>query len=378
MPRDRIIVFDKEAARERVIAPLLDELRLQGNFRQPTEVVRINGHAKAPGDYPLEPGMRVSDLIRAGGSLGDAAFGAAAELTRYAVKGGEARQTELIPIDLAAVLRGDPNADLLLRPFDSLSIKGMPEWGEPEAIELLGEVRFPGSYEIRRGETLRSVLDRAGGLTPYAFAQGAVFTREELKLREQQQLDLLADRLQNDLATLALQGVAANQAQAAGALSVGQSLLSQLRTAEAVGRLVIDVRVAMNAPQGSTDDVVLHGGDKLMVPKLRQEVTVLGEVQNSTSHLYRRGLARDEYVALSGGATRKADKDRVYVVRADGSVVTSDSSRWFSGGGNVRMQPGDTVVVPLDTERLPALPFWQAVTQILYNVAISVAAISSF
>jgi polysaccharide biosynthesis/export protein len=68
----------------------------------------------------------------------------------------------------------------------------------------------------------------------------------------------------------------------------------------------------------------------------------------------------------------------VYVVRADGSVVTSDSSRWFRGGGNVRMHPGDTVVVPLDTERLPALPFWQAVTQILYNVAVSVAAVGSF
>jgi hypothetical protein len=83
-------------------------------------------------------------------------------------------------------------------------------------------------------------------------------------------------------------------------------------------------------------------------------------------------------VALSGGATRKADDQRTYVVRASGSVVSSDRSHWFSRGGQVAMKPGDTVVVPLDTERLPTLPFWQAVTQILYNLAIAAAAVNSF
>jgi polysaccharide export outer membrane protein len=377
MPRDRIIVFDKEAGRERVIGPLLDELRLQGNLNQPTEVVRIGGGAKAPGDYPLEPGMRVGDLVRAGGSLQDAAFGAEAELIRYEVKGGDKRVTELIKIDLAAAMRGDPGANLPLRPFDSLTIKGMPEWTERQTIELVGEVRFPGRYEIRRGETLKSVLMRAGGLTPYAFPVGSVFTREELRLREQEQLDSLATRLQGDLSTLALQAVAANQSQAGAALSVGQSLLTQLRSAKAVGRLVIDVEHVMKLAEGSSADIILHGGDRLIVPKLRQEIMVLGEVQNATSHLHQPGLTRDDYILLSGGLTRKADRDRVYVVRANGSVVAS-SGRWFASGDRGGMQPGDAVVVPLDTERLPTLPFWQAVTQILYNVAISVAAVNSF
>jgi protein involved in polysaccharide export with SLBB domain len=107
-------------------------------------------------------------------------------------------------------------------------------------------------------------------------------------------------------------------------------------------------------------------------------VTVIGEVQNSTSHFFRAELGRDDYVGLSGGITRKADRGRIYVVRADGSVVASESSRWFSRAAQVQMRPGDTVVVPLDTERLPALPLWQAVTQILYNLAVSVAAVNSF
>ena len=104
-----------------------------------------------------------------------------------------------------------------------------------------GGARFPGRYAIKRGETLKAVIGRAGGLTDFAFPEGSVFTRVELKRREQEQLDMLAERMQRDLALLALQGAAANQAGAGGALSVGQSLLGQLHGAKAVGRLVIDL-----------------------------------------------------------------------------------------------------------------------------------------
>jgi len=377
MPRDRITVFDLESGRDRIIRPLLDDLRLQSTIARPTEVVSVDGRVKVPGDYPLEPGMTVSDLIRAGGSLSDAAYGGKAELTRYKVVNGDSRRTELVQIDLAAVMRGDATANILLEPFDSLSIKEVPEWGDQEQVTLLGEVRFPGRYSIKRGETLRSVIGRAGGLTEYAFPEGSVFTRDELKVREQKQLDLLATRLQNDLVTLALQGAAANQTQAGMALTVGQSLLVQVRTSEAVGRLVIDLPRAMRAQAGSGADIILRNGDRLIVPKYQQEVTVIGEVQTATSHLYRPELARDDYIGLSGGATRRADRDKIYVVRASGSVVANEGSRWFSRG-SVDIKPGDTVVVPLDTERLPALPFWQAVTSIIYNLAISAAAVHSF
>ena len=101
-------------------------------------------------------------------------------------------------------------------------------------------------------------------------------------------------------------------------------------------------------------------------------------MQNTTSHFYRENSARDDYIGLSGGMTRKADTGRIYIVRADGSVVSSESSGWFRRSGQVAMRPGDTIVVPLDTERMPALPLWQAVTPILYNLAIAAAAVNSF
>jgi protein involved in polysaccharide export with SLBB domain len=377
LPRDRIIVFDTTSSRDQIIAPLLEEMRRQSRIDQPSQVVRIDGRVKARGDYPLEVQMHVSDLLRAGGGLQDAAYGSKAELTRYRI-GPDGRQTQLVDVDLAAIMSGDQSADLQLQPFDFLNIKEVPEWSEQEQVTLLGEVRFPGIYPIQRGETLHSVLNRAGGLTALAFANGSVFTRRELRDREQQQMDRLAERLQSDLATTALQAAAANQGQAGQALAVGQSLLDQLKTSKAVGRLVIDLDGVMKSGVGSPADVVLREGDQLLIPKQKQEVTVIGEVQNTTSHFYREHLTRDDYIDLSGGVTRKADRKRIYIVRADGSVVSSENSGWFRRSGQVAMRPGDTVVVPLDTERIPALPLWQAVTGILYNLAIAAAAVNSF
>jgi protein involved in polysaccharide export with SLBB domain len=384
-PRDKIIVFDLSASRERIVAPVIRDLELEASPDHPAQVVSIDGKVKAPGRYPLEPSMRVSDLIRAGGSLEDSAFGGEAELTRYEVVNGSARQTSLIPIDLAAVRRGDLAADVRLKPYDVLVIKVVPQWEEPGTIELAGEVRFPGTYPIHRGETLSAVLQRAGGLTDLAFEEGAVFIREELKRREKEQIDLLTNRLQSDLAALSLEAVAAGAATsnsngAAGAttgLAVGQQLISQLRDTKPVGRLVINIDRVIKGRVGGPEDVIVRDGDRLLVPKVSQEITILGEVQSPTSHVYQAGLTRDDYIAKSGGATQKADRKRIYIVRANGDVVTGERSGWFRRTQSIEMRPGDTIVVPLDTERIRALPLWQSVTTIIYNLAVALLAVRS-
>jgi polysaccharide export outer membrane protein len=376
-PRDRITVFDLASRRDQVIQPLLDELRVQGTSGQPTETVHVGGQVKVPGEYPLEPGMRVSDLIRAGGGTADSAYSGQAELTRYSVVAG-ARQTQLTDVDLGAAMRGDPAANVPLQAFDTLTVREVPLWGTEESVTLSGEVRFPGTYSIRRGETLKSVIDRAGGLTAYSFPQGSVFTRESLRKREQEQLDLLADQMERSVTSFALGGaVGAGQTSGASTLGLAQALLVQLHQTKAVGRMVIDLPRLMREQAGATDDVVVRGGDKLVVPRFEQQVTVLGEVHNSTSLLYNPRLSRDDYIAQSGGMTRRADRGQIYVVRADGSVVGAPGGGWFRRSGSGDIKPGDTIVVPLDVEHLPPLPLWQAVTTILYNVAIAVAAVHS-
>ena len=119
--------------------------------------------------------------------------------------------------------------------------------------------------------------------------------------------------------------------------------------------------------------ITLRAGDRLIVPRMTQEVSVLGEVQNPTSHVYRARLTRDDVIALSGGFTSRADKKRAYVVRADGSVIGGKG--WWFRSNNVPVGPGDSVIVPLDAEKMRALPMWTAITTIIYNLAVSVAAI---
>jgi protein involved in polysaccharide export with SLBB domain len=229
------------------------------------------------------------------------------------------------------------------------------------------------------------VLHRAGGLTDLAFADGAVFIREELKKREKDQLELLANRLQGDLAALSLEAVissgATNSNNGAGAaaqsLQVGQQLMSQLRDTKPVGRLVVDIGRVVKGPKGVPDDVVIRDGDKLLVPKQNREITILGEVQSPTSHVFRTGLTRDDYIAKSGGTTQKADRKRIYVVRANGDVVSGERAGWFRRSQSTEIHPGDTIVVPLDTERVRSLPVWQAVTTIIYNLAVALLAVHS-
>jgi polysaccharide biosynthesis/export protein len=381
MPRDQITVFDLSSSRDRIIQPILDDLRMESTSEQPQQVVTVDGRVNVPGQYPLEPGMTVADLIRAGGGLADAAYAAKAELTRYVVVAGGTRRTELIGVDLAGALRGKPADNVELQPYDVLSVKEVSQWSNQESITLIGQVRFPGTYSIKPGETLKSVIERAGGLTQYAFPQGAVFTRVELRQREQQQMNDLAQRMKVELGVLALRAVATssggNTGNAESALIVGRTLLQQLQAEKAVGRLVINLPRIVRGPADSPYDVVLRNGDELIVPRFEQEVTVIGEVQDPTSHLYNPSLSRDDYIRLSGGFTAQADKKRVYVVRADGSVVANEGSRWFSRGSNIEIKPGDTIVVPINAEQMLPLPFWQAITGILYNVAIAVAAVHS-
>lgn len=371
-PRDTITVFDLEFGRQRVVAPLLEELELQSGFGRPNPIVSVSGQVRAPGPYPLEAGMRVSDLIRAGGGLAEEAYALRAEVVRYEIVDNEYRRTEIMDVNLASAMRGDSSADISLAEHDDLRISGLPQWDTQWSVTLDGEVKFPGIYRIRRGESLAEILERAGGLTDAAFPEGAVFLRESLRIREQEQIETLAQRLEADITSMSLETLDTTGSEA---LTTGRELLTQLRSTEAVGRLVIDL---VQIAQGADVAVELRDGDRLLVPKQAQEVTVIGETQQNTSHLFMPGLTRADYIEMSGGLTRRADKRLIYVVRANGAVVTGGRSRWFGRAAGTDIRPGDTIVVPLETDRVRPLTFWTGVTQILYQAAIAVAAIETF
>ena len=379
MPRDRITVFNLTASRAQIIQPILHAIRAESTAEQPEQVVTVKGEVNVPGQYPLEPDMRVAALIRAGGGLANGAYTGRAELTQYYVGPRGVRHTEIYPISLAKALAGNPQDNVVLQPYDVLTVAKVSQWGRQPTVTLRGQVRFPGTYTIRPGETLKSVIERAGGLTKWAFPQGAVFTRVELKRHEQHEMNRLAQRMRIELGVLALRASVTSTGGAPGAAAntmiVAKSLLSELKSEQAVGRLVINLPRIMRKPADSPYDVVLRNGDELIVPKFEQEVTVIGEVEDPTSHLYQPGLSRSAYIRMSGGFTSQAAPDKVYVVEANGSVVRRTGGSWWFSQSGTSIKPGDTIVVPINAEKMLPLPFWQAVTGILYNVAIAAAAV---
>jgi protein involved in polysaccharide export with SLBB domain len=313
--------------------------------------------------------MRVTDLIRAGGFLRESAYAEEAELARYVEGETQTRETRLISIDLAAALRGDAGADIDLQPHDVLTIREKPLWRDLEEFKIEGEVQFPGPYPIRRGETLSSLLERAGGLTDLAFPDGAIFLRDELRLREQAQIDELTSRLESEVEA---------SAESVADLNVKSVLLDRVRETQATGRLVIDLAAVLAGNRDSSVDIEVQDGDRLLIPRRSRTVTIIGEVQFPTTYVYEAGISRNAYIAKSGGLAVQADKKRIYIVRADGSVVASSRSLFNKSRDVKAMRPGDTIVVPIQPDSMSALSFWTSVTTIIYNIGVAAAAVASF
>jgi len=368
LPRDTVYLFSIHDNRRAVLDPLLKQVRAQSRPDRLEREVTIEGSVHHPGRYPFAPGMRLGQLLNAGGGLTDKAFTLEAELTRYSASDGKERKQETTVISLVGTLAADGKNDPELKPYDQVVIRRIPNWTGEGYISIQGNVSFPGRYPIAPGEKLSSVLKRAGGVTPNGFARGALFLRDSVRVREQQFLDRVARELEEQILLASAQQpeVAKDKKES---LVDAQALLKQIRATKAVGRVAIRLDDIIKGDEDQ--DVTLQDGDALLVPLRPSEVTVTGQVYFPTSHLYVKGGSRDDYVAKSGGVTERGNGGDVYVVHADGSV--SAGGGWFSF--SPRIGPGDTVVVPYKIDRVSALKVVGDVTQILYQLAVAAAAL---
>jgi len=368
---DQIVVFDKFKSRKFAIAKILSDLQRQSTPEKPAAVFSIAGQVNANGTYPLDTNMHVSDAIRAGGGLKDSAYRRSAELTRFQIINGEKRVTSVIRIDLQSVIGGNAESDIVLQPYDQLNIQVTPGWNKNESVQLVGEVQFPGTYTITPGETLSSVIKRAGGFTNLAFLKGAIFTREDLRRREAEQKSKLLIDLRASMASQAAAVDKSNPLSAA-TLASSQAALQQLEQVEPLGRMVIDLPELSKTGRLSNKDVTLRNNDRLVVPRMTEEVTILGEVQNQTAVQFYPGLTKNRAIADAGGFTRRADKSNTYVIRANGQVVTVNHSFY---GKNQALEPGDSVIVPTDVASMNPLVRWSTISQMVFQFATTAASL---
>lgn len=358
---DTIFIFDFESDRSQLLKGPIDLLKTQSQFQERQKVVGISGSVRFPGNYPLSDDMRAKDLITLAGGLTESALGTQGEITRYDFSQNMERVVTHVAVNL-----NDPSVEL--QPADTLQIKQIPLWKNKETVSVQGEVMFPGTYSILPGETLMDVLTRAGGLTPHAHAEGANFSRKDLRELEDARIQDLKKTVESDLAASAT-------TQETGKKNIdiaeGQRLLRSLETSKAGGRLVIDLPLIIKSP--TDHDFQLEDGDILTIPRYKPSVTVVGEVQFPTSHFYNAKLDAKDYIDNSGGTKKNADTARIYVVKANGIVINPKSGWMKKNKGKIN--PGDTIVVPLETDKKDPLEIWAKASQIIYQMALGAAAV---
>ena len=184
--KDRILIFSdagkvkggeegRNFTRESLFSPVLQRLKTQASPANPQQTIRISGPVRYPGEYPMPATRNLSDAVFVAGGLKDSASMYQAEVARYTIDDNGVGQTRILNVNLADAMAGNTNLQLESR--DRILIKSIPDFARIRTVELKGEVRYPGQYTFRDGETLKEVLERAGGLTANAFPKGAVFSR---------------------------------------------------------------------------------------------------------------------------------------------------------------------------------------------------------
>jgi polysaccharide biosynthesis/export protein len=333
--------------------------------------VFLEGSVRRPGEYELKSGMRLGDLLTPAEVVPEA-YVDRIEVIR--TRPDFTRQ--LLTSDLRKLWQGDYSQNLLLEPGDHITISS--ESRPLGTMMLQGEVKRPGTYPIIQGERLSSVLKRAGGYTHEAYPRGAVFIREQLRRQQQEEMNrfiksqeeaLLAESARISAGSLELAGSGREEA-ALQAQTVQQrrQLLELLKSKVVLGRLVVTLD-APEALEGTPNDVSVEPGDLLIVPKQPSAVLVIGSVRNPAAVVYHEGRDVQYYLTQAGGLNKEADKDELYIVKADGSSM--------AGFLKLRkIEAGDTIVAPAKAEaKVRTMPAVKDVATILGQFALSVGVI---
>jgi protein involved in polysaccharide export with SLBB domain len=371
MSRDKIIVLSAYGDRATQISPYITQLKRQATLGTSAKIVASGGTVRFPGEYPLVEGMSINDLIRLSGGLLESAYSQTAEIARIDLSNPNRAVSSIVVSSLTG------SSSMALQPSDYVEFRTIPDFRETQTISLEGEFVFPGVYAFDKGETLSSIIQRAGGFTDEAFAGGSVFLREALRAREEQELKRLTETLQAELQAETLSEANSDIDIDQTQLALQEKALEELSALQATGRLVIPLEAIVNF---AAEDILLRADDRLLVPKFNQEVTVIGEVHRPISYLYEPGFSQADYIDQSGGLKQSADKKGIYVVKASGRVIKPTRGFFKFRSAQAEVGPGDTIVVPLDTddEKIRPMALLAEASQIIYQLSLGAAAINTF
>jgi protein involved in polysaccharide export with SLBB domain len=294
--------------------------------------------------------------------------------------------TRLIPFRLANVIDNPSSADnQLLKPGDVVTIFSRADLELPldkhaTIVRVAGEVNAPGLYRVNPGSTLRDVVQLAGGLTQHSYLYASIFTRVSARLAQEKELQQSTEQLQKEL--MAKYANATPQAGQTGAeqqaqLAMQQSALTKLNSIKPTGRVVLDIKPGATT-LADIPDISLEDGDAFFIPPRLSTVQVAGAVYNANAFRYEPGKRLTAYLNDAGGATREADPRRVFVIRADGTVISRQSRNSHSHGnyGNLKLLAGDSVIVPQKFRVSSKISDIMQATNLASQTALTAAALS--
>lgn len=375
---DRIVDNSKQTVFESNLDDVRDkEMMLQSGdlikiyqVVEDKRIVRLSGAVQREGEYGFKPGMTVKDLI----SMGSLKYYASDQAELARVKVSQAGpQTARLVIDLSKAMEGDPQHNLTLEMNDYVLVRTVPEWQLHKTVAISGEVKFPGTYTIKKGERLSSLIERAGGFTDKAYLQGAAFIRESVRDLQQKNMSDAIDRLEQQMlsqaAVSAQTALSPEEAVQQKAVAEQQkAMIAKMRAAKARGRMVIRLD-EVERLKGSAYNIEMENGDALSIPERPNSIQVIGSVYNSTAFVYDLKATLSSYIDKAGGATRYAEEKDIFVLKSDGSAVARRQGGMFFMSS--RLEPGDTVVVPEQVERIAWMREVKDLTQILYQIAVT-------
>lgn len=369
MPKTSFYSYKKDANR---VLSSYDEVEVYDYYKTHLlEPVTIKGEVINPTTIFYEKGMTLAKLLDSSGGLRVEAFLNKIEIVRYYIDENSNRKKSVLNLDLREIDRND----YLLQPYDEVTIYKIPNWGEKRVVTLSGEVKFPGKYTVSNGEKLSSVIERAGGYTDEAFIEGAVFTRDSIRKQQIKQYNKSLAEVKRELAIYnAMPANSKNSVAAAQTSNTLNEVILEAQKYQPVGRVSLELDDDLERFKESEFDLVLKDKDTLNIPNHIDTVTVFGEVFNPTSFVYNSELDAGAYIEMASGFSRSADRDSVYIIHADGRGELL-SSGFFSS--EIKIQKGDTVVVPLFIKETNQLEVWDSISRIMASFAITVATINT-
>lgn len=331
------------------------------------EQVALTGSVNQEAIYEARAGESLRDLLRFAGGLNVLADSSRVVLYRLAnanTSGGVQVAREALPS--APVSGGD-----ILQVLSEGSL-ARPQERQNVLVRIDGEVAKPGNYLVQPGATLGQVIQLAGGTTSRAFVFGTNFQRSSVRRQQRESFDEAVRQLELSLAGAPLTAdssidLATRQTQVASA----QAVLERLRRAEPDGRVVLPLPDPASA---LPTDLVLENNDSVSIPARPSTVGVFGAVYRPASFLIPadRPLRLGEYLKKAGGPLRVADTRDIFVVRANGEVMSKRN-----GGLNQRVLPGDVVFVPVRTQNTSLLAKLGQIAAIVFQFGVSAAALAA-